>query len=860
MKIQHLFTAILLAFAVPSAGSAAEPQKPDYGLTFRSHLYNQDERTGLDLTPDKPLAIGSDFALEFDLRLTREDLAFGYVFRMVSDDNSSLDMVSNFNTNKINFILTREHNTLANIDFQNALHLQEGKWMHVCVSFDRGGVSCRVDSVEQRLSHPMARSNLLRIFFGHNSHATYYTTDVPPMTVRNVLLKRSKTDTVAFWQLGRHNRNEVFDNSFRHRAVVQNGIWEIDRHTRWQRIERWSLREKQAQIALDHSSSRMFVATSDSVFVYDFSDRSFERLPATGGGAPLQCGGSQVVYDPQHNRLLSYSILFDDFIEYDFKSYRWSDRRSEGLPPIQHHSRLIDTLNRQLILFGGYGNHTYHAELATHSLDGGSWQRDSLAGQICPRYLCSMGFAGKDRVLIMGGYGSESGKQEESPSNLYDIHEINLKSLECRKVGDFETEHESLVLGNSMVVDTLSGKCYALAFRNDRFTSDIHLLEYDLNNHSTTTFGDSIPCRFLDMETYVDLFFHKPQSRLYAIVLQAHKNSRYDLEIYALAFPPLNAAAIRQTPPPKFPTAGAILIGGLAVVAAVGLSLRFSRRPRPSGLPTVSPEPVSPSPDSPDTAVPGPEPASVQHPAMNPRSTILLLGGLRIFNRQGTDVTAEFTPISRQLLLLTLLNSADAGKGVTSQMFDETFWFGMDKAKASNNRNVNIRKLRLLLQEIGDIALTYNNGYWNLKLGSEVRCDYLELMPLLGQMRSSAGFNREIIDQVLALASKGVLLPNTNYEWLDPYKNRYSNTVIDALLAVAKSPECEADDSLTLSIAKVILLHDCIDEDAIRIQCRILYRKGQKGQSKQAYDRYCADYERLLDTRPDMEYEEMIAG
>ena len=854
MKNLHLFAALLLVFAVPTGNSAAELQRPDYGLTFRSHRYNQDERTGLDLTPDRPLSIGPDFALEFDLRLSREDLTFGYVFRIISDEDASLDMVSNFNTNKINFILTRKHNTLANLDFQNSLQLQEGRWMHVCVAFDSKGITCRMDSVEQRVSHPMARSNRLRIIFGHNSHPVYYTTDVPPMTVRNVLLRNARQDTVAFWQLGRHNRNEVFDASYRHRAVVQNGIWEIDRHTRWQRIERWSLRDKQAQIALDPSSSRMFVATPDSVFVYDFTKHTFTRLPASGG-APFRSGGSHMIYDPQRNRLLSYSILFDDFIEYDFSSHLWSGHRSEGLPPIQHHSRLIDTLRRQLILFGGYGNHIYHAELATHSLDGGSWRRDSLAGKISPRYLCSMGFAGRNRVLIMGGYGSESGKQEESPCNLYDIHEVDLNTLECRKIGDFQTEHESLVLGNSMVVDTLSGKCYALAFRNDRFTSEIHLLEYDLRNHTTTTFGDSIACRFLDMETYVDLFFHKPQSRLYAVVLQAHENSRYDLEIHALAFPPLNAAAIRQSVPAKFPVQGVILGGVLVVLAAAGVLFLNRRRHGSPSRPGTSSTPPLQVPDSEISAPPAP----TQQPAANPRSTILLLGGLRIFNRLGVDVTAEFTPISRQLLLLTLLNSADAGKGVTSQLLDETFWFGMNKAKASNNRNVNIRKLRLLLQEVGDIALTYNNGYWNLKLGPDVRCDYLDLMPLLGQMRSASGFQRETIDRVLALASKGVLLPNTGYEWLDAYKTRYSNAVIDALLAVERRPECRADDSLTLAIAKVILLHDCIDEDAIRILCRILYKKGQKGQSKQAYDRYCADYERLLGVHPDLEYEEMIA-
>lgn len=36
------------------------------------------------------------------------------------------------------------------------------------------------------------------------------------------------------------------------------------------------------------------------------------------------------------------------------------------------------------------------------------------------RYLSAMGIEDKDHILIMGGYGSRSGKQEESPQNYYD--------------------------------------------------------------------------------------------------------------------------------------------------------------------------------------------------------------------------------------------------------------------------------------------------------------------------------------------------------------------------------------------------------------------------------------------------------
>lgn len=845
LLIAHLFVTVVRANGLPQKLTTL-----DYGLKFRSHQYNQDERTALDLTPDRPFRFGSQFSLSFDLRLTREDLAFGYVFRIVSGGNSSLDMTANYNTNKINFILTREHNTIANLDFHNDLQLCEERWMHVSVEFDPKGITCRMDSVSHRVSQPIADPRNVRIFFGRNRHGNYYTTDVPPMTLRNVALCNKKCDTIAFWQLARHNLNEVYDAVHRRRAMVRNGNWEIDRHTRWERIERWSLREKNAQIALDRVTSRMFAATSDSVFVYDFDDSSLERFPVEGGGSPFQSGGSQLIYDPLRNRLISYSILFDSFIEYDFETHRWSDRKSEGLPPVQHHSRLVDVRKRQLIVFGGYGNHTYHAELAVHDLDGGIWRKDTLSSRIRPRYLCSMGFAGADKVLIMGGYGSESGKQEESPCNYYDIHEVNLKTHDTRKIGDFSSGRESIVLGNTMVVDTIAERCYTLAYRNDRFTSELSLLSYDLRNHTTTVYGDSIPFRFLDMESYADLMFHKSQSRLYAVVMQAHQSGRYDLEVYLLSFPPLHAVTIRQTPPVHASRLYIWLFGLLAAGSTAWIVLRGRKRKRKRAKSTADFHPADTAPSSPpaDNACRRSIPGSIS-----------LLGGLQILNREGIDITANFTPITRQIFILILLNSAEEGKGTTSQMLDETFWLGMDKEKASNNRNVNIRKLRLRLQEIGDIALTYNNGYWNLKVGSEIRCDYMELLPLLKRLQTQPVPDRQVVERALVLA-KGLLLPNTTQEWTDAYKDRYSNLVIDTLLSIARNPSCEQDDALMLSIVKTILVHDCIDEDAMRIQCRILNRKGQKGQSKQAFDKYCADYEKLLGTAPDITYEEVIGG
>ncbi|MDR1526394.1 MAG: hypothetical protein LBS46_01835, partial [Dysgonamonadaceae bacterium] len=77
----------------------------NYGLTFRSHTFNQDERTCLDLTSENSFQLPQGFSIDFDLKLDSAFLAYGYVFRLISNDVSSLDLITNFNTGKLNFVL-----------------------------------------------------------------------------------------------------------------------------------------------------------------------------------------------------------------------------------------------------------------------------------------------------------------------------------------------------------------------------------------------------------------------------------------------------------------------------------------------------------------------------------------------------------------------------------------------------------------------------------------------------------------------------------------------------------------------------------------------------------------------------------
>ena len=115
--------------------------------------------------------------------------------------------------------------------------------------------------------------------------------------------------------------------------------------------------------------------------------------------------------------------------------------------------------------------------------------------------------------------------------------------------------------------------------------------------------------------------------------------------------------------------------------------------------------------------------------------------------------------------LFLLLNSIKGGKGTTSQRLEETFWFDMSKTSAANNRRVNIRKLRLILETVGEVQIVNKNDYWYIDMGEDTLCDYHQVCQILNAFEFYNSSNKEMIVNFVELASLGVLLPNVSTEW-----------------------------------------------------------------------------------------------
>lgn len=831
------------------------------GLTFIAHTKNQDERTGLNLSAEKPLEFSKDgFSLEFDLRLRKELHTYGYVCRVVANDSESFDIISHLLKSEFKCLLTKVGGVIESASIQDGGGLQENKWLKIKLSFNRDNIKVLINGKERVIKQPIADFDNIKIYFGENKNIHFYTNDVPPMTIRNIIIRDKKNVIKHEWRLATHNKNVVYDEITKNPAIAGNPIWEIDKHSQWHKIASLRLntdgtnRNPLPQIAYDTLGGRVFMVTRDRIYTYHIDANRTDTIIPKKGYPYFRVGASsQLIFDSKQRKLISYNPDLPKLNFYDFDKNEWSEHAIVEIDTRQHHNQFIDYENNRLVVFGGYGIHRYNAQLAVIELnDTAKWAEKSLAAGIEPRYLSASCNIDNKHMLILGGYGSASGKQEESPRNYYDLYKINIDTKEHTRVWSFVNDKNHYTFSNAMVADTAANKLYTLTYNNDRYYSFLYLSAFDIEtkNPSMQILSDSIKYNFLDIKSYCSLFLYRKTSSLYAFVQQEEASGEATIiDIYSLAFPPLSKEFIQSYEVAKkggglSPLWLLVLI--CPIVVLVGL-IFYVRKYKKQGVEDRTPQADLLQYDKIE-----------KYPVEKQKSAIYLLGGFRIYDQHGNNMTGEFSPTIKQLLIYLLLSSVKDDKGTTSQRLDETFWFGMDKDSASNNRRVNIRKLRLLLQNVGNIEIIHKNSYWYLDLGDQLICDYSEISANL-KLLDKNPLDKDLIRQIVRVASLGPLLPSLETEWADSYKSKFSTLLVDALLESIHQQGIADDPKLLLKIADVILIHDNIDEEAIRLKCKVLYEMRQKGLSKQSFDKFCEDYRRLLNSTPDFTYEDIIA-
>ncbi|WP_430974229.1 LamG-like jellyroll fold domain-containing protein [Sunxiuqinia rutila] len=242
-----------------------------------------------------------------------------------------------------------------------------------------------------------------------------------------------------------------------------------------------------------------------------------------------------------------------------------------------------------------------------------------------------------------------------------------------------------------------------------------------------------------------------------------------------------------------------------------------------------------------------------------PAFQIQLFGSFQFCTQPTGDITERFSPLLRQLLAFCILNMPESPEGISVKKITDTFWPGMNKDKAKENRGANIKKLRKLLEPVDGIEILYKNKRWHLQVDDKLKVDYFHFKQITEQLQEQLQqktVDTGLLQQLLYILRNGNILPNIEQEWLDSHKSKLADETIKIIQEIL--PLIEEQPDLTVQAAKTIFQFDPLHEDALKYILQALSAQGNHGQAQQIYEEFCKKYSALYDEEYPAGYAETL--
>uniref|UniRef100_UPI003217AA0E LamG-like jellyroll fold domain-containing protein n=1 Tax=uncultured Draconibacterium sp. TaxID=1573823 RepID=UPI003217AA0E len=219
--------------------------------------------------------------------------------------------------------------------------------------------------------------------------------------------------------------------------------------------------------------------------------------------------------------------------------------------------------------------------------------------------------------------------------------------------------------------------------------------------------------------------------------------------------------------------------------------------------------------------------------------SVELFGGFKITNRNKEDLTARFSPKRKQIFILVLTETL-RNKGITSKQLANHLWAGHSSESAKNNRSTQIQRIREVLDTSSGINIAYTNKKWVIDLSEDVYCDlahYFSELEAFKQATSEVP-NFEHLANILSIIEKGPLLPNMDDEWLDGFKSKISDDLLDTLLPLLLNDNFKSKTEWLLRLSQALLIFDPLNETVLAHKIKALIKLEKNTQAHECLEHF----------------------
>ena len=237
------------------------------------------------------------------------------------------------------------------------------------------------------------------------------------------------------------------------------------------------------------------------------------------------------------------------------------------------------------------------------------------------------------------------------------------------------------------------------------------------------------------------------------------------------------------------------------------------------------------------------------------KNFIQLFGDFKVVDRNGLDITGQFTPKIKQLFLLILVFSQQSKKGITTKELSDTLWPDLNYQSAKNSRGVTIRKLRLILESMEKADVLFHIDCWTMRFSGSIYCDYVECLKLLNETHDH---QNDFYADFYKVVGAGKVFKGESHDWLDVYAGNVGNNIIDILMNFIGKLDMERDHELILKLADRILITDPVNDQALSFKLRALVLQNNMNTARFTYDQYAVLYHELYNEPLSMSFNDFL--
>ena len=791
----------------------------DNGLLFKSYEVSPSERTSLIFPsdPERPLTFSDSLEVSFLLQVNLDLGRYGYILRTILNNSESVDVLL--------YTPYREPTSIcATGDHENLIRIpiSGDRWQKIRLVLKNsdGTTAAFLNGLNVAAIKCTSCPVSATLCFGKNNIGYFVTNDVAPMTIKDLTIARDggRPEFFKLDDISSLSKNAKIP------AAAENPVWKKNLNSHWNLIWRAKL-PSVSYICPDSERSVVYIISDKQVTAYDLRRLSASQWDTAKDIRIHLIDNDFVIL--KDGTLAYHDIDSRELIKFDRTCHDWE----RDNPIAKHSAHLHDNLiyhraSGNFIEMFGYGQYRYSNNLLVWNPEDGS-SFSTVIPELGPRYMAAAGIR-DDKIYIFGGRGNTQGAQELGTKIYGDLVEIDMNDFSAKVIWS-ENTNNTEVAAADLLFERNKDSFLTLCYNPSEYKTCLQLRRYDMDG-SYESLGESLPYNFLDIESEARLVFNEHTQCYYAFITQKEDDNTFSVCAYSILSPVLASEDQGRSSNKALPWIWAALGVLLTAVAIVFKKYPAKKTSEESleaaeeAIGTKAEEPIGPG--------------------------IHLLGVFKVISADGVDISANFSPLMKQILCILILNSGSK-QGISNANLKEALWFDKSDESYHNNKGVMIKKIRLFLEQVDPgLVIVSNKGCWSLE-DQNGKCDYLTAMDTLLSPSVQP-------KDIMKTAVLGNLLTDMHFEWLDAYKSQYENLVIGKLEAIPVSTIDEESARQAIYWADAMLAFDSLDEDSIRVKCRALIALKRNGTAKRVFENFREYYRQTLDEEFDENFNDFL--